>query len=403
MLNRIDYQHDLVDFLSSAFPTESSADPNDPEGWRRVRPEEWTWQEFKNGHLMASRAECDDFDWIRKARQAVRARSEALWERVGLLLGVDAEMINMGEEYDDVFAPGGALGDVFDSDATTPSMGVASPAMYSVHDDRFGFIGDEHARDQVWVEGLQAVSSSPSETDNDDDTPAGSFGNRKPRPMVNASPGLQLSGTGSEPRSLSPLPGLPGMDTIGESDDEPPQLGGQSMSGKLTTAQRAAQEPVQDPFGRTPPTPASLVGDLSRSLPGIQKPRTKSFVGLQIFTMPSLPTTLPNEYYRRDGDHSGFQQADANMPHLERGPGNPLFPASFSSLSLAPTLPNNNPALKRSSSMAQGRAGASSGSGSQASTPKMGGGRPPWTELMRKKSRGGMSESELCVVPELLS
>lgn len=373
------------------------ADPSDPDGWRRVRPEDWTWQEFKNGHLMASRAECDDFDWIRKARQAIRARSEAMWERVGLLLGVDPEMINMGEEYDEVFAPGGALGDVFDSDATTPSMGVASPAMYSMHDDRFGFIGDEYARDQVWVEGLEAAGSSSSDRGNDDDTPAGSFGDRKSRSFVNASPGLQLSGTGFDSRSISPLPGLPlGMDTIGESEEEAAQRGARRIAGKPTPAQRAGQEPTQDPFGMTPPTPTSIPSEspLGRSLPGMQKPRTKSFVGLQIFTMPSLRTTLPNDYYRRDGDHSGFQQADATMPHLERGPGNPLFPASFSSLSLAPTLPNNNPALKRSSSVVQRRGEASSGSGSQASTPKMGGGRPPWTELIGRKSRGGMSESE---------
>jgi hypothetical protein len=266
--------------------------------------------------------------------------------------------------------------------------------MYSVHDDRFGFIGDEQARDQVWVEGLEAAESSPSDMGRDDDTPAGSFGNRKAR----SSGGLQLSGTGSESRSLSPLPGLPlGMDTIGESEEEAAQRGARNTVGKLTPAQRAGQEPTQDPFGMTPPTPASVPGEspLGRSLPSSQKSRTKSFVGLQIFTMPSLPTALPNDYYRRDGDHSGFQQADANMPHLERGPGNPLFPASFSSLSLAPTLPNNNPALKRSSSIVQGRGEPSSGSGSQASTPKMGSGRPPWTELMRRKSRGGMSESEL--------
>lgn len=341
---------------------------------------------------MISRAECDDFNWIRKARQAIRARSEAMWERLALLLGVDPDMANMGEEYDEVFGPGGALGDVFDSDATTPSMGLASPMLYTMHDDRFGFIGDEHSRDQVWVEGLEAAASSPSDG-NDDETPAGSFGNRKARLSDDAASGLQLSDTWSEPRSLSPLPVVPGaMETIGEGEEDAGHRAGTRSTGKLTTAQRAAEEKNKDPFMMSPSPRDSPLG---RYVPTTQKSRARSFVGLQICTMPSLPATLPNDYYRRDGDHSGFQQADANMPHLERGPGNPLFPASFSSLSLAPTLPNNNPALKRAGTMAPGRAGASSGSGSQASTPKMGGGgRPPWTELMRRKSRGGLSESK---------
>jgi hypothetical protein len=383
--------------MMSTFPTESMADANDPDSWRQVQPENWTWQEFRKGHLMVPRGECDDFNWIRKARQAIRARSEALWERVALLLGVDPDMASMGEEYDDVFSPGGALGDVFDSDTTTPSMGVASPMMYTMHDDRFGFIGDEHSRDQVWVEGLEAAGSSSSDAGNDDETAAGTLGNHKAMWSEESSvSGLQLSDT--EIRSASPLPVIPGaMETIGEGEEEGGP-GGNKGTRKMTTAQRAAMEKTQDPFATmSPPTPSSFAGGspLGLSLPQAQKTRTKSFVGLQICTMPSLPTSLPNDYYRRDGDHSGFQQPDANMPHLERGPGNPLFPASFSSLSLAPTLPNNNPALKRASVTNPGTAGPSSGSGSQASTPKMGGGRPPWAELMRRKSRGGLSESEL--------
>lgn len=381
----------------ATFPTESMADPNNPNSWRQVPPEKWTWQEFRKGHLMVPRGECDDFNWIRKARQAIRARSEALWERVGLLLGVDPDMASMGEEYDDVFSPGGALGDVFDSDVTTPSMGVASPMMYSMQDDRFGFIGDEHARDQVWVEGLEA-SSLPSDEGGNEEGSAATFGNRKARlPEEDSVTGLQLSDTWSEPRSASPLPILPaGMETIGEGEEEIGHGGDKAPSG-MTTAQRAALEKNQDPLAMmSPPTPSSRIGGSPLGKPSLptQKGRARSFVGLQICTMPSLPTSLPNEYYRRDGDHSGFQQADANMPHLERGPGNPLFPASFSSLSLAPTLPNNNPALKRASMAHPGTAGASSGSGSQASTPKMGVGRPPWAELMRRKSRGGLSESE---------
>lgn len=397
----------MLEVIRPTFPTESVAQSSGSAAWRQVKPEEWTWDEFRNGHLMVSRAECDDFDWIRKARQAIRARSEALWERFGSLLGVDPEMMNMGEEYEDVFAPGGALGDVFDSDATSPSLGIASPAVFASYDDRFGFIGDENARDQVWVEGLEANGSPSSFDAGNDDSAAASFGDRKGRLSDGAptSAGLQLSGTESDTRSTSPLPGAAGsMETIGEGEEE----GGHSFASKsklkMTPAQRAAAEATEDPFGKmSPPFSASAATDsslasspLARSAPTSQKPRTKSFVGLQIHTMPSLPTTLPNHDFQRDRDHSGFQQADLDMPHMERGPGNPLFPASFARLSLAPTLPNNNPALKRASMMHANNAGqgASSGSGSQASTPKMGSGRPPWSELTRRKSRGGLSESE---------
>ncbi|KAJ9093928.1 hypothetical protein QFC19_008162 [Naganishia cerealis] len=401
---------ELLEVIRPTFPVESAAaNPADPEAWRQVRPEEWTWSEFREGHLMVTRAECDDFDWIRKARQALRARSECLWERFGLLLGVDPDMMNMGEEYDDVFAPGGALGDVFDSDTTSPSLGIASPAVFMSHDDRFGFIGDENARDQVWVEGLEANGSPSSfNASNEEDSAAASFGDRKTRMSDDGLAGLQLYGTGPEARSASPPPGAAGaMETIGEGEEEGHSLATRTKP-RLTPAQRAAAEPTEDPFGKSNPssTPLSLTSDsplgsslLGKSAPISRKPRTKSFVGLQIHTMPSLPTTLPNYDYQRDRDHSGFQQADANMPHLERGPGNPLFPASFASLSLAPTLPNNNPALKRASFLAASNAAAqSNASGSQANTPKMGNGRPPWTEFARRKSRGGLSESEWLAV-----
>ncbi|KAJ9100504.1 hypothetical protein QFC21_003543 [Naganishia friedmannii] len=405
--------HELLEVIRPTFPTESVAKSSDPEAWRLVKPVEWTWDEFRNGHLMVSRAECDDFDWIRKARTAIRARSEALWERFGLLLGVDPEMMNMGEEYEDVFAPGGALGDVFDSDATSPSLGIASPAVFMSYDDRFGFIGDENARDQVWVEGLEANGSPSSFDAGNADSAAASFGDRKARLSddASASAGLQLSGTESDTRSTSPLPGAAGgMETIGEGEEE----GGHNLASrsksKMTPAQRAAAEATEDPFGKmSPPFSASSAtgsplasSSLARSAPTMQKPRTKSFVGLQIHTMPSLQTTLPNHDFQRDRDHSGFQQGDLDMPHMERGPGNPLFPASFARLSLAPTLPNNNPALKRASMMAANNVaqGASSGSGSQASTPKMGSGRPPWSELTRRKSRGGLSESALTLTSE---
>ncbi|KAJ9122271.1 hypothetical protein QFC22_001691 [Naganishia vaughanmartiniae] len=405
--------YDLLEVIRPTFPTESVAKSSDPEAWRLVKPEEWTWDEFRNGHLMVSRAESDDFDWIRKARQAIRARSECLWERFGLLLGVDPEMMNMGEEYEDVFAPGGALGDVFDSDATSPSLSIASPAVFMSYDDRFGFIGDENARDQVWVEGLEANGSPSSFDAGKEDSAAASFGDRKARLSddASASAGLQLSGTDADMRSASPLLGASGgMETIGEGEEEGGLGRPAASKAKMTPAQRAAAEATEDPFGKmSPPLSASAATDsplasspLARSAPTSQKPRTKSFVGLQIYTMPSLPTTLPNHDFQRDRDHSGFQQTDLDMPHMERGPGNPLFPASFARLSLAPTLPNNNPALKRASMLAANNAGqgASSGSGSQASTPKMGNGRPPWSELTRRKSRGGLSESALTLTSE---
>lgn len=332
-----------------------------PDSWRAVDPEDWTWEEFQR-HLRLSRVESDDYEWIKQARRAVRARSEALWERIGICLGCDGDLLNAGEQ--ETHLTTAALSDVFDASTT-----AGSPILSAHPDDHFGF-------GQVWVEGLAAME--PEEIEMND------------AKMVDD----HLSHDGGH----SPLPGMAPalMDVVEE--EESSSTSDSASRPSLTPAQIAGGrgEP-EDPFGAAnspgPNRQAELPGSMPESKP---KVRAKSFVGVQISTSPSLPS--PALVHRPS--YSGLLPGG-----LERGPGHPLFPSSFSTLSIAPTLPNNNPALKASLSF------------SQASDAMHGGGHgnPARAALQsmlgfgRKQSRSGLSESESArllttsrYVPELI-
>jgi len=319
-----------------------------------VDPEDWTWEEFRS-HLALTRAEADDYDWIRSARKAVRARSEALWERIGTCLGCDGDLLNAGGEEPHASY---ALSDVFDASTT-----AGSPLLSAHPDDHFGF-------GHVWVEGLPAAEPEEIEFDSAQGT---GFGQRHLDDM-------SLDGH-------SPLPGMSPalMDVVEEEEPSPPNAGGQTTSKtSLTPAQIAGgRGEITDPFGKTSPTGANRQQDLPGSISPESKAkvRAKSFVGVQISTSPSMPG--PQFVHRPS--YSGLLPGG-----LERGPGHPLFPSSFSTLSIAPTLPNNNPALKASLSFSQASdAMQHSGQGNPA--------RAALQSMMgfsRKKSRSGLSESE---------
>lgn len=321
---------ELFDLIRPTFPAESSVGSEAPDAWLFVDPEDWTWSEFIN-HLNLTRAQCDDYEWIRKARRAVRARSEAMWERIGLCLGCDGDWLV--PEDDMAAITSSALSDVFDGSTT-----AGSPVMSMHMDDTF-------MQSHVWVEGLEPCDPEKLKMD------------RRARAAADNSDD-----------SLSPGPGASAalMEVVEEEEVESP-------ISKLTPAQIASGlGGLSDPFNETTHTGS--------------KPRAKSFVGLQISTPVSLPT-LPQIY--------SPQYAVCLPGGLERGPGHPLFPSSFSTLSLAPTLPNNNPALKASLSFSRAEQDGHTGHGHvhRAALQEMMG-------MVRRKSRGGFSESAITFTSE---
>ncbi|WVQ97991.1 hypothetical protein IAU59_005111 [Kwoniella sp. CBS 9459] len=333
----------LFKLLKAAFPKDA-ARPN----WRELAPEQWNWEEFMNHLTKIDRAESPDYDWIFRARQAVRARSVALWEKLGICLGCDGDLLNAGGE-DDIPRSWGGLG-----------------------------LGDEGEYDptmnQVWIEGLEAVDSNARAKAEQD--LAAAFGEIVEDEGEQASAGMTAL--------------LGGMDSIGEGEDEGASSGsgrgggglGQAARAIPTTAQKAGNSHKVDPML----SPSAQFHSPPRAPQAAKQSRSKSFVGLQICTS---PTAASNQYVPRSPS-SQLQTpvlGTATLPVYERGPGSPLFPSSFSSLSAEPNL------------------------GRSASVAIAGGGRPPppvqdefsrfdRRGLMRKPSGAGLSESAITFASE---
>ncbi|OCF37385.1 hypothetical protein I316_00506 [Kwoniella heveanensis BCC8398] len=321
----------LFKLLKAAFPK----DPARPN-WRELSPEQWNWDEFYKHLTKIDRAESPDYDWIFRARQAVRARSVALWEKLGVCLGCDGDLLNAGSE-DDIPQSWGGLG-LGDEGEYDPSM------------------------NQVWIEGLEAVDTDARAKAERD--LAAAFGEIVEDENEQASAGMTAL--------------LGSMDAIGEGPDEGVSAG-PAARAIPTTAQMAGSSHKIDPML----SPSAQFHSPPRATQNARQSRSKSFVGLQICTSPTAAT---NQYVPRSPS-SQLQTpvlGTATLPVYERGPGSPLFPSSFSSLSAEPNL------------------------GRSASVAIAGGGRPPppvqdefsrfdRRGLMRKPSGAGLSESEfLC-------
>jgi hypothetical protein len=382
------YNKELLEIIRPTFPTESKADPSRAGSWRNVPPAEWTWDEFKL-HLQENRADCDDLSWVRLLRLAVRARSEAIWEKIGVCIGCDADLLAVGDMPDPMHSPMPPLSDVFDTDDEigTPMGGNLAGSLIYSGDEGVGFEGDDDAR--VCIQPIVPVEASEEEPESESG--------------FDSSFSEGGAGRTASPQPVQPVMAAGAMETIGEE-------GGESSGGSGTQTSRPTPSQVAGGRGEQVDPLLSEISPATnfRPLPSdvhespksarsetsnARKLRGKSFVGLQITTAPSKPASHSHQQHR----HSFFPSGVADHPHFERGPGSPLFPSSFSSLSLAPTLPNNNPNLRMGRSSFSGFGGALSGTGGasrqniRATMAGMGTVRPWMTELQRKKSTGGMS------------
>ncbi|WVF69948.1 hypothetical protein IAT40_004733 [Kwoniella sp. CBS 6097] len=327
----------LFKLLKAAFPKDA-ARPN----WREISPEQWNWDELMKHLTKIDRAESPDYDWIFRARQAVRARSVALWEKLGVCLGCDGDLLNAGGE-DDIPQSWGGLG-LGDEGEYDPSM------------------------NQVWIEGLEAVD--PDARVKAERDLAAAFGEIVEDEGEQASAGMTAL--------------LGGMDSIGEGGESEDAFSGGLLPARAipTTAQKAGNSHKVDPML----SPSAQFNSPPRATQNARQSRSKSFVGLQICTSPTAAT---NQYVPRSPS-SQLQTpvlGTATLPVYERGPGSPLFPSSFSSLSAEPNL------------------------GRSASVAIAGGGRPPppvqdefsrfdRRGLMRKPSGAGLSESAITFASE---
>ena len=255
--------------LKAAFPKHAPR-----QKWKDIPPTEWCWDEFILHLTTVTRAECPDYAWVFKARQAVRQHSIALWEKVGVILGCDPDLLNAGGE-----------------DGIPPSwggLGLGEEGEY-----------DPYA-DQVYIEGLAAID--PMDLERAERAFAEGFGEIVEDEGEQAAAGMTAL--------------LGAMETIGEGDEEPVgKLG-------LTPAQRAGQKkPTIDPLLMSP---TQGYDELRSDKQG----RSKSFVGLQIMTSPispGSPELMPQTPHFRP-------------MQFDRGPEAPLFPSSFSSMSAQPNL-----------------------------------------------------------------
>ncbi|RXK37492.1 hypothetical protein M231_05213 [Tremella mesenterica] len=260
--------------LRAAFPKHEAR-----EKWRDIPPTEWCWDEFVLHLTTVDRFEYPDYAWVFKARQAVRQHSIALWEKLGSILGCDPNLLNAGGEDGAPESWGGlGLGDEGEFDPT---------------------------ENQVLIEGLSAIEFN--EFIKAERAFVEGFG-----PVVEDEGQQAAAG-------MTAL--LGGMETIGEGDED-----ATAAKHGLTTAQRAAKKAAIDPM-----SPYAESSPILGPKPAAKHIRSRSSVGLQIMNAPQ-PALL------------GSPDLSPQTPYMrptqiyERGPGSPLFPSSFSSLSAEPNL-----------------------------------------------------------------
>ena len=295
----------LFKLLKAAFPKEPMR-----QHWKALPPADWYWDEFINHLTKQSRVDCPDYAWVFRARQAVRARSVALWEKLGICLGCDPDLLNAGGE-----------------DGLPPSWGGLGLGEEGEYDPTFNY---------VHVEGLEAVD--PEEQRRAERQFRESFGNIVEDEGEQAAAGMTAL-----------------LGTIGENEGE---------EGAPVIRDSSARNPL-------------LVDPINELDADANKPRdrSKSFVGLQILCSPSHPTV------DLQSPLVSPRMGQAALPVFERGPGSPLFPSSFSSLSLEPNLGRS--------------ASVGIGGGVRAAPADFGrSNHKRWSKVERKQSATGLSESE---------
>jgi hypothetical protein len=272
----------LFDNLKAAFPRAPAR-----QNWSELLPNEWNYDEFVQHMTTVDRITCPDWAWATRAREAVRQHSIALWEKLGICLGCNADLLNAGDSIGEDNWGGLGLGD----------------------------LDDPNVQSQVWVEGLMAGERTPELS-------------MTPTPLSALDDRAQLPDF-AEFSDEETMPSMGGMETIGEDEDELSKTASNSRQASTekrpTPAQVAGgRGPMIDPFSSPDRQTTALHDDPQ------PRARSKSSVGLQILTSPSIPHTAMF--------HSPSSHRNKGFIEHDRQIGDPLFPSSFSNVGLAPSL-----------------------------------------------------------------
>lgn len=294
----------MFDMLRAAFPKTAMRG-----NWKDVSPGEWYWDELVAHLTQTDRRECGDYEWVLRAREAIRRRSVALWEKVGVCLGCDDRLLQAGSEE---AAP-----------ATWGGLGEDD-------DDEY-----ERGRSQVWIEGLAPVD--PDELERAERQFREEFGDIVEDDAEAAAAGMTA------------LLGTIGEGEGEEEGDKDRRGGGGARVSRQTTAQRAGSKDSYDPLDSLSPhrsgglLPASVSPGKTMKNPHAHA-RSKSFVGLTIQSGSLPATSIPGAAHVRSPGYSPTMEMDAQMglgmamPTYDRDPGQALFPSGFASLSAEPNL-----------------------------------------------------------------
>lgn len=337
----------MFKMLKAAFPKEPAR-----QHWMALKPEEWNWDEFVNHLTTLDRIQCPDYAWVFRARQAVRARSVALWEKVGTCLGCDGDLLNAGGEDGHPYSWGG--------------LGLGEEGEY------------DYSQNQVWIEALEAVD--PEEKERNERAFKDEFGEIVEDENEQAAAGMTAL-----------------LGTIGEGEEEAPL----AKPFKPTTAQRAGgmdtiEDPLSSPraqFKATLPRGSRASHQHDESGGQARSVRSRSFVGLQILTSPQAPAHGGSLSRSQSISHSqslsqsfapGTPGGGGVQAVFDRGPGSPLFPSSFSSLSAEPNLGRS-----ATVGIAGGIKPAPAGFGRDTGDAER-----RWSGIRRRKSGAELSESE---------
>ena len=343
----------LFKLLKAAFPKAPLR-----QHWMALSPAEWNWDEFIKHLSTLTRVECPDYAWVFRARQAVRARSVALWEKLGTCLGCDGDLLNAGGE-DGLPASWGGLG--------------------------LGEEGDyDPSANQVWIEGLTAMDARAERKEAERQL-KDAFGDIVEDEGEQASAGMTaLLGTvGEEEEEAAGRPRQTTAQREANKRNNPidpmtsPSFLSRSLPRDVSASRSAASSLGGSPY--TPHSPPKFASAASRDRDhdeARKSTRSRSFVGLQILTSPqqqrgSFPKS-PSQLTPSSGQ--------TPLPVFDRDPGNPLFPSSFSSLSVEPNLGRT--------------ASIGIGGGIKAAPEGFGRGGGRWGMGGRKQSGAGLSESE---------
>lgn len=254
--------------------------------WADVDAAQYNFSELRMLMTQVDRPQCPDYDWVTMIRSCVRAHSVALWEVLGECLGCDADLMIAGDESGD------------ERGARTESSAESTP-------------------NRVFIKGLPAVT--PEERKDAEKALALEFGD----PVDDVTTAWS-------------------MDTIGEDEPGTPKavltrprsyVGIQILTSDLTNSPSSS-----------PMTPSSPAFAPSPSLGHSPRPGQGAA---------ARPTNNgPNSQNGQNGWRSGETGTPTSprlrfgeREHFERSPGNPLFPSSFSTLSVEPTLGPGKPRL----------------------------------------------------------